>query len=147
MNDKELSVLIDGHVRSLATASGHPLAGRLGSRANLRPGHPANVHERGQGTEFVEIGDSLFFFYRGSSILRWPKPVVGELSRFSVRVEPDPIELGGPNEVNHTVLTGFEGHFRIESDGTLVIGQQNGAPVTVVALGNPGPELGANTTC
>src|SRR5262245_19630404 len=45
--------------------------------------------EAGTPEEYVEIGDNFYFFYESATVVRWPKPIVGELKNFEVQVIPD----------------------------------------------------------
>lgn len=149
MDDNELSTKIEDHVRTLANNGTHPLFAKLATKSKVQSALLSNpmVHLGGGAKEYVEIADSLFFFYHPATIVRWPKPVVGELNRFTVRVVPKAQGPLGAGQLNHHQVDGFEGLFRIDKDGTLTIAQQEGLPVTIVALGNPGPELGINSAC
>lgn len=120
---------------------------------------PSNNHD------FVEIDDSLFFFFKPATIVRWPKPVDGELKNFAVRIETAGQEGSGQTDAQLQLdsknIEGFDGRFRIESTTvikangtreklvTLVI-IPSGHPeegIDLIVLGNPGGELGSNTSC
>ena len=163
MNEREFARAILEHVKN--KAHGTPLDGKVGyesddnHRRQIAPhanqemskitsSHiiQPKVNLSGTPDEHLECGDSLYFFYR-MTVVRWPRPVTGETKSFFVKV----LEPGQnvPDEVfNNGLVPNFEGEFSIDSSGNLFIRKpKDGSPVTVVVLGNPGSELGANTKC
>lgn len=100
-----------------------------------------NLSKNGQ--EYLECGDSLFFFYK-STVVRWPRPIEAETKSFTVKITEEEVE----GEVfNQKQVPDHKGYFSIDGEGNLFIRVKDRSPVTVVYLGNPGPELGVNTIC
>ena len=162
MDANELSDSIQKHLAKIK--GGTPLdptveegkRARIKRRAGLKVLPPPAA---GASEKYAEIDKNLFFFYHPATVVRWPKPVEGELQNFTVRIEPVPPDpLPAATMMTQDDVTGnesqaFKGRFRIESDGTLVTLVINPDPespnkgIDVVVLGNPGGEMGTNGPC
>jgi hypothetical protein len=151
MNAREISTEIQKHLEKQAKNTALERNVVKDKRRRIKGQRRAEVVggtllEAGTPEEHVEIGDNLYFFYHSATVVRWPKPIVGENKNFEVQVIPDGKH---PDDVvlDETFIDGFEGKFYIDKKGQLFITPEAGWKVDVVVFGNPGGETGSNSNC
>lgn len=152
MNAREMSREIQKHLEDLS--SGTVVDGKLAANKRLLVKSSRQneivggaLLEAGTPEEHVEVADNLFLFFDKSTVVRWPKPIVGERKNYQVRVLPEGGHPGTGVALDESFIDGFQGKFYIDQEGQLFLTPDSGWKIDVVVFGNPGGETASNSNC